>query len=79
MRVELDTDETWALLSALVKRVAEDPTLTDEDRARIRRWRSERMKPGSETTRALTAKVNDDLARTMQNQARSQIQKSDWR
>ncbi|MSQ61318.1 MAG: hypothetical protein EXR43_01885 [Dehalococcoidia bacterium] len=79
MHIELDADETWALLSALVKRVAEEPSLTDKDRASIRQWRSAKMKPGSELTRALTAKVNEDLARTMKNQARSQIQKSDWR
>ena len=79
MHVEFDNDETWALLSALVKRATEEPTLTDEDRARIRRWRSEKMKPVSETTRALTAKVNEDLARTVKNQVRSQIQKPDWR
>ena len=79
MKVEIDNDETWALLSTIVKRAAEEPSLTDEDRARIRKWRSEQMKPGSEVTKALTTKVNEDLARTMKNQVRSQIQKSDWR
>ena len=79
MHVELDTDETWALLSLLVARVTEEAPLPDEDRARIRRWRSERMKPSSETMRDLTAKVNADLERAMRAKERSHIQKPDWR
>lgn len=79
MRVELDTDEAWALLSLVVNRLVDEAGLTDEDRARIRRWRSNEMKPGSEAMRSLTAKLNEDLERAMRAKERSQIRKPDWR
>ncbi len=79
MRLELDTDETWALLSLFVNRVAEEVKLSDEDRARVRRWRSEKMRPSGEAVRQLAAKVNDDLARAAKAKQRSQIQRPDWR
>ncbi len=79
MRVEVNTDEVWALLSLFVGRVAGEATLSDEDRARIRRWRSEKMKPSSAAMRDLTAKVNADLERSMKSKERSRIQKPDWR
>lgn len=79
MRVELDADETWALLSMLVAQVAEQATLSDKDRAAIRKWRSEGMKPASEPLRELTAKINADLDRASRSKERSQIRKPDWR
>ena len=79
MRVEIDIDETWALLSVMVNRVTADPALPDEDRAAIRRWRSDKMKPSSEAVKALAAKINEDLARAIKKEERSQIRKSDWR
>ncbi len=79
MRVELDADETWALLSMLVAQVAEQATLSDKDRAAIRKWRSEGMKPASEPLRELMAKINADLDRASRSKERSQIRKPDWR
>ncbi len=78
MKVELDTDEVWGLLSTVAKQVIDDLDLSDEDRAGLRRWRSEQMRQGSEGMRTLQQKLNDDLMRLSRQRSRSQIQKHDW-
>lgn len=78
MKVELDNDETWALMTFVVEQVIQDKALPDADRARIRRWRSEQMRPGGELMKLLNRKINDDLARALQSKQRSQIRKPDW-
>jgi hypothetical protein len=78
MRVELDDDEIWSLLSALTRRVLDETDLAEEDRGRLRRWRSDEMRPGREGLRTLNDKVNADLARTLKAKERSSIQKHDW-
>lgn len=78
MRVELDEDEVWVLLSAVTRRVLDEAGLSEEDRGRLRRWRSEEMRVGREGLRALQEKINADLARTLKAKERSAIQKHDW-
>jgi len=78
MKVELDGDETWALMSYVVDRLLKEMELPDADRARIRRWRSEQMRPAGEPMKLLTRKINEDLARALQTKQRSQIRKPDW-
>ena len=79
MKVELDTDETWELMSLVVARLADEATLSAPDKATLRRWRSAEMKPGSDRMRALTAKINEDIAQAMARKQRSAIRKPDWR
>jgi hypothetical protein len=78
MKVELDSDETWALMTCVVEQVIQDKGLSDADRACIRRWRSEQMRPGGEPMKLLTRKINEDLARALRTKQRSQIRKPDW-
>jgi hypothetical protein len=78
MKVELDSDETWALMSHVVDQLLQETDLPDADRARIRRWRSEQMRPAGEPMRLLTRKINEDLARALQTKQRSQIRRPDW-
>ena len=78
MKVELDGDETWALMSYVVDQLLQETDLPDADRARIRRWRSEQMRPAGEPMKLLTRKINEDLARALQTKQRSQIRKPDW-
>jgi hypothetical protein len=78
MKVELDGDETWALMSHVVDRLLQETELSDADRARIRRWRSEQMRPAGEPMKLLTRKINEDLARALQTKQRSQIRRPDW-
>ena len=78
MKLELDADEARELLLVVAQRVAREANLGDEDRARVRRWFSEEMRQGGEAMRALTEKLNADLARALRTKERSQIQKHDW-
>ena len=41
MKVELDTDETWELMSRVVARMLDETSLSDKDRAKVRRWRGD--------------------------------------
>ena len=79
MKVEFDEDEAWEVLSVVVTRLADEAELSDTDRAKIRRWRSEVMKPRGDGVRQFAAKLNSDIATTMQRKAGSQIRKPDWR
>ena len=79
MKVELDVDETWELMSRVVARLLDEAPLPDRDRAKVRRWRSEAMRPAADSMRLLTRKINDDLVEALERKKRSQIRKPDWR
>ena len=79
MRLELDPEEARELLALIVDRLAEGAGLSDEDRATLRRWRSESMKAGSQGMRELTAKVNADIERALRTKEKSAVRKPDWR
>jgi hypothetical protein len=78
MKVELDADEVWGLLSTVTKQIVDGVDLADEDRAALRRWRSQQMRQGSDDMKALVQKLNDDLVRLIRTRERSPIQKHDW-
>jgi hypothetical protein len=78
MKVEIAVDESWALLSVVVKKLIDEANLSDEDRANLRRWRSEDMRTSGDAIRTLTQKLNDDIERSQKNRQRSLIQKHDW-
>ncbi len=79
MKVELDTDETWDLMSLVVARLIDEAKLSDSDRAKVRRWRTQSMRPSDEPMRILARKINEDLAAVSERKKRSQIRKPDWR
>jgi hypothetical protein len=78
MKIELDTDETWALMSHVVGRLLDEVQINDADRARIRRWKSDEMRPTSQEMRVLMQKINDDLNKAIERKQRSQLRKPDW-
>lgn len=78
MKVQIDEDEAWAMLSTVMQKVLDEAGLSDDDRAALRRWRSEQMRPGREASRALLDRLNADLERVMKGKERSRIQKHDW-
>ena len=78
MKLELEPEEARELLTLIVDRLADEAGLTDEDRAKVRRWQSQSMKPGSDAMRELTAKVNADLERVLRTKEKSAIRRPDW-
>ena len=67
------------LVVMIIDRLIEEAGLGDEDRATLRRWRSEGMKAGSEAMRELTAKINADIDRALKTKEKSAVVKPDWR
>lgn len=79
MKIELESEECWVLMSEVTRRLLDEGGLSDEDRAALRRWRSEQMRPNSESMAALTTKLNSDLGKTHENKSRSRLRKPDWK
>jgi hypothetical protein len=79
MKLELEPEEGRELLSLIVDRLTGEAGLSDQDRAALKRWRSELMKAGSDGMRELTAKINADLERALRSKEKSAVQKPDWR
>jgi hypothetical protein len=78
VKVELEVEEVSALLVFLTERFVEEAGLDAGDAAKLASWRST-MTPGSQGMRDLTAKLNADLARRLENKRRSSVIKPDWR
>jgi hypothetical protein len=78
MKVELDTDEAWNLLTHVIVRLVDEAPLADADRAKIRRWKSDEMRATSQEMRVLCSKINEDLMKTMERKTKSQLRKPDW-
>jgi len=76
--VELEPEEAREILALLVERLVQEAGLEDEDRARLRRWFSEEMRPGSQGMKELTAKINADLERVLRSKERSAVRRPDW-
>ena len=78
MEVRFTDDEIAEALTVVVNRMADNAGLSDKDRAMLKRWRSSKMKLGSDDMQELVGKVNEDFAKMMQRRERSTIQKHDW-
>jgi hypothetical protein len=78
LRVQLDIDESWTLLSVIVKNLMENAKLSEDDRSNLRRWHGDDMRASGDAIRALHQKMNEDLERLQKNKQRSLIQKHDW-
>lgn len=78
MKVEFEVEEAWTLMSHLVGRLIEDVALSDSDRARVRRWKSDEMRTTSQEMKVLAHKINDDLRTTLERKNKSQLRKPDW-
>ena len=77
MKVEFTADEVWRMMSSVVDELA-GLEISKQDRAAIRRWRSDEMKPGSAAMTLLTEKLNAELQRSGEREKVSPIKKPDW-
>jgi hypothetical protein len=79
VKFEFEVEEARELLTAVVDRVLAAVKLDAKDRAALRRWHTETMRPGSVGMRDLAAKVNDDIGRALESRTRSALMKHDWK
>ena len=78
MQVQFTDDELNEALTVIVNRIAADATLGDKDRAMLKRWRSSKMRLGSDDMDDFVRKANDDLKTSFERRQKSQIRKPDW-
>ncbi|HXH20787.1 MAG TPA: hypothetical protein VNN10_02070 [Dehalococcoidia bacterium] len=78
MKVEFEVDEAWNLMSLVIQRLIEETPLSDSDRAKIRRWKTDEMRTTSQEMRVLAQKINEDLRATLERKTRSQLRRPDW-
>ena len=78
MEVRFTDDEISEALTVLVNQMADGAGLSDKDRAMLKRWRSSKMKLGTDDMFDYVHKANEDFARGVARRERSQIRKPDW-
>jgi len=78
MEVRFTDDELTEAFSVIINRIADEAGLPDRDRAMLKRWRSSKMKLGSDDMTDFVRKANEDLVRGLVRRERSQIRKPDW-
>lgn len=78
MELRFSDDELVQALTIIVNAIADEAGLSDKDRALLKRWRSTKMKLGSDEMDDFVRKANEDFKQMIQRRERSQIRKPDW-
>ena len=78
MQVQFDIEEAWAMMSAAIDAVLDNPNVPEKDRAAIRRWRSREMAVTTPAMQLLLIRLNEEIQRTYDRSQVSAIQKPDW-
>ena len=78
MEIRFTDDELNEALTVIVNRMADEAGLSDKDRAMLKRWRSSKMKLGTDDMEDFVRKANEDVAQGLARRERSQIRKPDW-
>jgi hypothetical protein len=78
MDVRFSDDEINEALVVVINTIADNAGLSDKDRAMLKRWRSSKMRLGSDDMNDLVLKANEDFAKNLARRQRSQIRKPDW-
>lgn len=78
MDVRFTDDEINEAFVVVINAIADNAGLSDKDRAMLKRWRSGKMRLGSDDLNDLVNKANEDFAQNLARRERSQIRKPDW-
>lgn len=76
--VRFSDDEVMEILSVVINQIAESAGLSDKDRAMVKRWKSAKLRLGSDDMQDIVSKVNEDFAKNLERRQRSPIRKPDW-
>ena len=77
--IELNTDESWEMMSFVVNYMLKEVDVGKGARAKIRRWKNNEMRTAGEDMRALGEKINADISRLWEVRRKSEIRRPDWR
>lgn len=77
MQVILEPDEAWGIMTLVVSQVLDQVELSDEGRAAVRRWRSDRNE-GTAEMADLTMAMNETLGTTLDERTTRLIRRKGW-
>ena len=77
MQVILEPDEGWSIMTLVVSQVLDQVDLSDEARAALRRWRSDRNEGTAEIT-DLTVSLNEVLGTVLDERTTRLIRRKGW-
>ena len=74
MRLILDADEAWSIMTLTVSQVLDGTELSDDGRAAVRKWRSDRA-DGTESMNVLAEEMNEALGNIIDERTRKLIRR----
>ena len=74
MRLILEADEAWSIMTLVVSQVLDGIELSDDARAAVRKWRTERA-DGTEVMNRLAEELNEALGNVMDERTRKLIRR----
>ena len=74
MRLILDADEAWSIMTLTVSQVLDGTELSNDGRAAVRKWRSDRA-DGTEAMNALAGEMNEALGNIIDERTRKLIRR----
>ncbi len=77
MQVILEPDEAWSIMTLVVAQVLDQVELSDEGKAAVRRWRSDRNE-GTAEMAELTVSLNEALGTVLDERTTRLIRRKGW-
>ncbi len=77
MQIILEPDEAWSIMTLVVSQVLDQVELSDEGKATIRRWRSDRNE-GTTEMADLTVSLNESLGTVLDDRTTRLIRRKGW-
>ena len=74
MRIILESDEAWGVMTLVVAQVLDGVDLSDEGKATVRKWRSDRA-DGTEKMSALAEQMNEALGTVVDERTKRLIRR----
>ena len=77
MQVILEPEEAWSIMSLVVSQVLDQVELSDEAKATVRKWRTERNE-GTTEMGDLTVTMNESLGTVLDERTTRLIRRKGW-
>jgi hypothetical protein len=77
MQVILEPDEAWSIMTLVVSQVLDQVELSEEGKAAVRRWRSDRNEGTGEMSE-LTVSMNETLGTVLDERTTRLIRRKGW-
>ncbi len=77
MQVILETDEAFSVMALVVSQVLDQVELSDEGKAALRRWRTDRNE-GTAELGELTVQLNESLGTVLDERTTRLIRRKGW-